>query len=126
MAERQARQLFLDQNDETGWKAYQSRLGLPNPHLYAACPTEWIGESPQGRNVVVVAEQGVGDILFFARFLGKLTEEATCVFLICPARLASLLRHSYPDLVVLEQSELACDLAGTDALLIRLSILPLR
>jgi hypothetical protein len=121
-----ARQLLLDQNYEAGWQAYQSRLSLPNPHLYAACPTEWIGESPQGRNVVVVAEQGVGDILFFARFLGKLTEEATCVFLLCPSRLASLLRHTYPDLVVLEQAELACDLAGTDALWIPLASLPLR
>jgi len=121
-----ARQLLLDQNYEAGWLAYQSRLSLPNPQLYAACPTEWIGESPEGRHVVVVAEQGVGDILFFARFLSKLKEEATSVVLLCPSRLASLLRHSYPDLVVLEQVGLAVDLAGTNALWIPLASLPLR
>ncbi|MBD1194964.1 hypothetical protein [Vulcanococcus sp. Clear-D1] len=121
-----SRQLLLDGSFVDGWKAYEARLRLPSSQLYAACPSDWSGEHPGGKSVVVVAEQGVGDVLFFARFLPQLASEAARVFLLANARLAPLLRRSYPQIIILEQPSLASALAGSDALWIPLGSLPLR
>ena len=122
----EARQLLLDGCFEQGWPAYEARLRLPNNQLVAPCPEAWSGQNPAGQSVVVVAEQGVGDVLFFARFLPALLAEAGTVFLVVEPRLVALLRRSYPQVVVLEQPELARALAGTEALWIPLASLPLR
>lgn len=122
-----SRQLLLDGAFEEGWKAYQSRLNLPTSQLYAQCPASWQGEqAPHHLNVVVVAEQGIGDILFFARFLPQLAGEAAAVFLLVDSRLSPLLRRSYPQITVLEEPKLAQALAGADALWIPIASLPLR
>ena len=122
----EARQLLLDGCYEKGWIAYQARLQLSNHQLQAPCSYAWQGESPAGRSIVVVAEQGVGDVLLFARFLPALTREAGTVYLLVEPRLTTLLRLSYPDVVVLEQQELARVLAGDRALWIPLASLPMR
>ena len=122
----EARQLLLDGHLEEGWAAYEARLQLPNNQLRVTCPMPWNGESPNGRPVVVVAEQGVGDILFFARFLPTLAAESGTVFLLVESRLVSLLRRSYPEVVVLEQPDLARALSGERALWIPLGSLPIR
>lgn len=122
----EARQLLLDGSFAQAWPAYEARLRLPNNQLWATCPQPWDGDCPKGRSVVVVAEQGVGDVLFFARFLPALQDEAGTVFLLVEPRLALLLRRSYPQIMVLEQVELARDLAGEQALWIPLASLPLR
>jgi len=122
----EARQMLLDGLFAQAWSVYEARLCLPNKQLLASCPQPWDGESPNGRSVVVVAEQGVGDVLFFARFLPALQAEAGTVFLLVEPRLVLLLRRSYPQVVVLEQIELARALAGEQALWIPLASLPLR
>lgn len=123
-----ARQLLLDGDFAKGWEAYESRLQLPNNQLHAQapCPIQWQGEPLHGRTVVVVAEQGVGDVLFFSRFLPALLAEVQKVFLLVQPRFAPLLRRSYPQVVLLEQHDLACALAGDDAVWIPLASLPLR
>ena len=122
----ESRQLLLDGHFEQGWPAYAARLQLPSNQLRAPCPEPWDAQDPAGRPVVVVAEQGVGDVLFFSRFLPALIAEAGTVYLLVEPRLVSLLRRSYPQVVVLEQLELARALAGEQALWIPLGSLPLR
>jgi tetratricopeptide (TPR) repeat protein len=122
----ESRQLLLDGHFEQGWSAYESRLQLPNNQLRAPCPESWDAQDPAGRSVVVVAEQGVGDVLFFSRFLPALIAEAGPVYVLVEPRLVSLLRRSFPQVVVLEQLELARALAGQQALWIPLGSLPLR
>jgi tetratricopeptide (TPR) repeat protein len=122
----QARQLLLDGHFREGWDAYHSRLALSSNQLHCACPGFWSGESPCGRSVVVVAEQGVGDILFYARFLPGLIAEARAVWLLVEPRLGPILRRSFPRVVVLCEVELAHAMAGSEALWIPLGSLPMR
>ena len=121
----EARQHLIRGDFARGWSAYEARLELPENNLYAPCPPGWRDQSPRGRTVVVVAEQGVGDVLFFSRFLVPLQHDASRVVLVVEPRLMPLLQRSYPAVVVLDQVELARGLAGPDALWIPLGSLPL-
>ncbi len=121
----EARQRLLRGDFSLGWLAYEARLELAENNLYAPCPPGWREQSPTGRAVVVVAEQGVGDILFLARFLLPLLEDASRVLLLVPSRLIALLQRSYPEVVVLVKVELAQALGGPEALWIPLGSLPL-
>jgi len=121
-----ARQWLIRGDFERGWSDYEARLDLPDNNLYAPCPQGWRQQSPRGRTVVVVAEQGVGDVLFLSRFLPPLLEDASRVLLLVEPRLMPLLQRSHPRLVVLDQVDLARVLAGPEALWIPLGSLPLR
>lgn len=121
-----AKQLLLEGRFEQGWIAYESRLLLSESQLSVPCSTEYNNESFAGKSVVLVAEQGVGDILFFARFLPKILSEAHLVLLLVEPRLGPLLRRSYPQLIVLHQVDLATAMAGTSAIWVPLASLPIR
>jgi hypothetical protein len=62
--------LRLLQDDlASGWPLWENRLEVPSfGHPKVALP-RWRGESAAGRRLLVLAEQGFGDILQFARFL---------------------------------------------------------
>lgn len=121
----EARQRLLRGDFAGGWPAYEARLELSDNNLYAPCPPGWREHNPMGRTTVVVAEQGVGDVLFFSRFLPPLLENASSVLLLVEPRLKALLQRSYPEVVVLDQVELAKALAGPKALWIPIGSLPL-
>jgi Flp pilus assembly protein TadD len=68
---------------EQGWEHYESRLltsecGQPHgqPNLGLPAETKWkVGESIEGKRIVVHCEQGVGDAIMFMRFLPLLRRE---------------------------------------------------
>ena len=65
-----------------GWREYASRRVRP----VAARASDL-----QGRRVLLLPEQGLGDHLFFLRFAPRLRERASFVALDCPAKLRPLL-----------------------------------
>ncbi len=79
---------------EEGWREYEWRkrhdrysrdfTRLPGP--------EWRGEALAGRTILVLAEQGLGDAIQFARFLPMLDARGATVRLACAAPLIPLLR----------------------------------
>jgi tetratricopeptide (TPR) repeat protein len=77
------------------WEDYEWRR---HPDLFAASspflpgPT-WEGEDLAGKHLLVVASQGMGDIIQCARFLPLLAERAAQVTLACPKPLLRLLRQ---------------------------------
>jgi Flp pilus assembly protein TadD len=64
-----------------GWREYAwRRPGLPTPF-----------PDPAGKRVLLLADQGLGDHLFFLRFAAKLRTRASHVAFACPAELRALL-----------------------------------
>lgn len=68
------------------WPLYEGRRkAQPTPDPLADFP-EWQGESLAGKHIVVVAEQGAGDQLMFARFIPVLIERGAQVTVACDPR----------------------------------------
>jgi tetratricopeptide (TPR) repeat protein len=72
-----------------GWEACEARWELeqrPNiPH------PPWNGENLAGRRILLVSEQGLGDLIQFVRFAGPLADMGASVLLQCPPEAQELL-----------------------------------
>jgi hypothetical protein len=75
--------LLLQGDFAEGWREFewrQPRLGTrqtPRTDL----PPRWTGEDPAGRTILLQAEQGLGDVLQFARYAGVIAEQGGRVIL---------------------------------------------
>ncbi len=79
-----------------GWRHFESRA-LPAPATNARA---WHGEPLDGASMLVAAEQGMGDLLQFVRFVPELIARgATRVIVECDAGMVSLLAASGIDAV---------------------------
>lgn len=82
---------------EEGWAHYEHRLRLPGalgawrPVQDGAARPLWDGAPLPGRTLLVVAEQGLGDAIQFARFLAPVQRLCGRVVLRAPRRLLALL-----------------------------------
>lgn len=81
---------------EAGWAGFEHR-GLP---VSTTGAKPWFGESLAGASIAVIAEQGIGDLFHFIRFVPWLSAlGATRVIVECPASAVRLLRASGFDAV---------------------------
>ena len=74
-----------------GWKEYEWRLRVPEfrADAVSAAP-RWAGEPLQGRSIVLIAEQGLGDTLHFVRYAAALARDGADVTVRVPAKLGPL------------------------------------
>lgn len=89
--------LLLSGRLEEGWAAYAQRWGeagaLPRPGFYQA-EREWQGPALQaltGRRILVYAEQGMGDVIQFVRYVRLLQSDGATVYCAVPTPLISLI-----------------------------------
>ena len=87
--------LLLTGSFERGWKEYQWRFKVndssqPVDSRKFAQPL-WDGSDLHGKRILVRAEQGVGDMVQFCRFLAPLKKRGGTVLFECPPRLSRLL-----------------------------------
>jgi FkbM family methyltransferase len=75
-----------------GWREYEWRWKTSEVRL-PACPQPlWDGTSLDGRSILLVAEQGLGDAVHFVRYAARLKERYRCrVIVACPKPLLPLL-----------------------------------
>ncbi|HET9338452.1 MAG TPA: tetratricopeptide repeat protein [Casimicrobiaceae bacterium] len=90
-----AEALLVQGRYATGWHYYEFRrfeaASLAERRTYAA--PEWTGQALDGRTVLVEAEQGIGDIVWFARYLPLLKERGARVVLLPRADMQALSRR---------------------------------
>ncbi len=91
-----------------GWRDYEWRWGAASfledasggvtPPIRARLARPERPEELDGRDVLLVAEQGIGDVVMFASVLPEVMARAARVSLFCDGRLRSLFRSSFPGL----------------------------
>jgi tetratricopeptide (TPR) repeat protein len=94
--------LLMDGDFAQGWVEYEARwkkkanIGL-RPPLNVP---EWRGEPLAGKSIVVFAEQGLGDIVQFARYLPLLKDRGAKVNLLVVDRMQAILRAAFPGIAI--------------------------
>jgi tetratricopeptide (TPR) repeat protein len=93
--------LLLDGQYEEGWREFEWRgrssvRGILGGLKHGLEKPQWDGGLAEGQTILVYAEQGLGDVIQFARYVPFVHEcaRAQRVFLLCPPSLAELLRQS--------------------------------
>ena len=109
--------LLLSGDEDNGWRVHEHRRNVPQMlSNYVRRPDlpQWHpGVSLAGKRVLVIAEQGAGDLLQYVRFAPALAKLAAAVVLEAPWSLAPVMR-SLPGieaLIDLEAPYPACDIA---------------
>lgn len=95
-----ARDLLSHGEFEDGWRDYAFRLNLPANQVHFGLESNWDGHSIKNQNVLILGEQGIGDIAYFSRFIIPLLQDNTFCSLICEPRIESLLAKSFNKLNV--------------------------
>lgn len=96
-----SRQQLMVSGFREGYELYAKRDPLHrNP--YPLSIAEWQGEALAGKKLLVIAEQGVGDVVMFLSLIPSLLErDAKIVLAVTPAMLA-LVARSFPKATVVE------------------------
>jgi hypothetical protein len=90
-----------------GWTDYEARLRIDGPTKvsFDTRIPRWNGESIDGKHMLVLCEQGIGDEVQFAScFLDLVRTSGKCT-LTCSPRLESIYRRSFPTANVLPLSD---------------------
>ena len=94
----EARDLLSHGDFAKGWRAFAHRLRHPRSQVHFKLEPNWDGQPLQGRSVLVLGEQGMGDVCYFSRFLKPLLADNPGTALIAEPRLLPLLQSAYPEL----------------------------
>jgi tetratricopeptide (TPR) repeat protein len=75
-----------------GWREYDWRRALPQLAGGATIPAtpRWNGEGVAGKTLLLIAEQGLGDTLLFARFASTIASRGARVLMQAPGQLTRL------------------------------------
>jgi tetratricopeptide (TPR) repeat protein len=84
-----------------GWALHESRRALPRLNIANPNPgyPEWTGESLDGRQLLVIGEQGLGDQIQFMRFFPDLERRGATVIYLCEPPLVTLFKSNGVDAV---------------------------
>ncbi len=91
-----------------GWAKHEWRWKKPEfaPHKLDLNLPRWDGAgSLQGKTILLLAEQGFGDTIQFARYVPLLEQRGAKVLLFVPEPLVSLLRTSFPNALVFSRTD---------------------
>lgn len=99
-----ARLLLKTGRADLGWREYEHRFAAGAVRLPELASPRWQGEPVA--HLLLLAEQGLGDVLQFARFIPLAQQRCQRVTLACPRTLAALLQRSLGvSTIALEKAE---------------------
>jgi tetratricopeptide (TPR) repeat protein len=80
-----------------GWELQEARLEVPGATYVNTPPDKaYRGQPLQGKKVALIAEQGLGDMIQFARFAPELAQQGAEVAWVLQKPLVRLFAHSFP------------------------------
>ena len=86
-----AQALLMNGNFNPGWAAYEARFDKPDsPPRRAYASTEWMGQTLQGKSILLYAEQGIGDTIQFMRFANHLKGMGARIIIECQKEICEL------------------------------------
>jgi len=101
--------LLLIGNFRDGWEFYEWRKKIDPPfgNRQFNRPV-WLGkESLQGKTILIHAEQGIGDIIQFSRYVKLLAPNAGKVIFAVPDKLMGLMRALGDDIEIISEKEIS-------------------
>ena len=99
---------LLAKGDYTqGFADYELRLKFPQTQPPGKIPDVpiWNGESKDGKRILLMCEQGLGDTFMFARFVPMVVARGLDVTFAVPRSQVALMQQSFPDLRVIALGE---------------------
>jgi tetratricopeptide (TPR) repeat protein len=94
---------------QAGFQDYEHRADAGVPPSVVLSDPRWDGERREGERVVLVTEQGLGDIIQFARFAPLLAARGFDVTILCPPTMAPLLSPLTGVTIETDAGKLAAD-----------------
>ena len=93
-----AQALLLTGDFVPGWEHYEWRYRIPGaPALMPKTDRpQWDGRALSGERLLLIGDQGFGDVLMFARYLPWVRERADPVVLACSKEIQPILRGMFP------------------------------
>jgi hypothetical protein len=83
-----------------GWPNYEYRLQAQEGGALTSHRAPWRGEVLDGKTLLVLGEQGIGDQIMFASCLAEVAARARQCILVCEPRLVALFERSFPGVIV--------------------------
>lgn len=95
-----AEALLLQGKWERGWDEYEWRFQIASaaPLMPPTTKPQWQGESFTDGTLLLVADQGFGDVIQFSRYIPWVAERCPHIAVACAAEVAPLLRQIHPNL----------------------------
>jgi len=84
-----------------GWEAYEARRKMHKLRDHTLPYNDWQGESLEGKTILVLAEQGIGDEIWAASMLDDIISVAGHCLIECDSRLVTLYSRSFPKATIL-------------------------
>lgn len=84
-----------------GWEAYEARRKMHKLRDHTLPYQDWQGERLEGKTILVLAEQGIGDEIWAASMFDDIINAAEHCLIECDSRLVTLYSRSFPKATIL-------------------------
>ena len=93
-----AQALLLSGDLTGGWEHYEWRYQIPGatPLMPPTDRPAWDGRALRGERLLLIADQGYGDVLMFARYLSWASSRAASIVIACSQECEPTLRRMFP------------------------------
>ncbi len=79
-----------------GWEDFEQRLNINRFKAWRSCEPRWNGRALQGRTILIMREQGLGDEIMYASCYPDLLRQSAQCHIECDPRLERLFARSFP------------------------------
>ena len=88
-----------------GWEEYEWRFQIPGAQhpLPSTDRPQWDGRAMPTQRLLLIADQGFGDVVMFMRYIPWVLERCPMVALACSAEMKALITRTYPQIVAFSQ-----------------------